>query len=91
MGVIVVWLGFGERGFIRLYKMEQDRRAHLARIHEVQKENQELLEEIERVRTDKEYLKSLARKRLGSVKDDEILYRFSREEKDHQPSETAEK
>lgn len=88
---MVAWLGFGERGFIHLYRMEKDRRAHLERIREVEKQNHELLEEIKRLRTDKGYLESVARKELGLVKDDEILYRFSREEDDHQSSETAEK
>ena len=91
LGLMVAWLGFGERGFIHLYRMEKDRRAHLERIREVEKQNHELLEEIKRLRTDKGYLESMARKELGLVKDDEILYRFSREEDDHQSSETAEK
>jgi cell division protein FtsB len=91
LGLIVAWLGFGERGFIHLYRMEEDRRAHLERIRKLEKENQELLEEIKRLRTDKEYLESVARKELGLIKDNEILYRFSGEEKNHPPPETAEK
>lgn len=89
LGLIVAWLGFGERGFIHLYRMEKDRRAYLERIRNLEIENQELLEEIKRLRTDKQYLESVARKELGLIKEDEILYRFSGEEKNHQLSETA--
>lgn len=80
MGLIVAWLGFGERGFIHLYRMEKERQDHMERIRKLEKENQELLEEIDLLRKDKEYLESVARKELGLIKDNEILYRFSKEE-----------
>ena len=78
---MAAWLGFGERGFIHLYRMEKDRQAHIERIRKLEKENQTLLEEIKRLRTDKEYLESVARTELGLLKDNEVLYRFSGEEK----------
>lgn len=89
LGLIVAWLGFGERGFIHLYRMEKDRRAYLERIRNLEIENQELLEEIKILRTDKQYLESVARKELGLIKENEILYRFSGEEENHQLSETV--
>ncbi|MGD8230266.1 MAG: septum formation initiator family protein [Desulfobacteraceae bacterium] len=76
------WLGFGERGFIHLYRMERDRQAHMERIRTLEKENEALLEEINRLRTDKDYLESVARTELGLVKDNEILYRFSTEQRE---------
>ena len=78
LGLIITWLGFGERGFLHLYRMEKNRQAYLERIREVEKENQALIEEIRRLNTDTAYLESVARKELGLVKEDEILYRFSR-------------
>ena len=80
LALMAAWLGFGERGFIHLYRMEKDRQAHIERIRTLEKENQGLLEEINRLRTDKDYLESVARTELGLVKDNEILYRFNREE-----------
>lgn len=88
---MAAWLGFGERGFIHLYRMEKDRQAHMERIRKLEKENQTLLEEINRLRTDREYLESVARTELGLVKGNEILYRFSREEEKPRPSQTKEK
>jgi cell division protein FtsB len=88
---MAAWLGFGERGFIHLYRMEKDRQAHMERIRKLEKENQTLLEEIRRLHTDRQYLESVARTELGLVKDDEILYRFSREEEKPPPSQKKEK
>jgi cell division protein FtsB len=77
--LVVGWLGFGKRGFIHLYRMDNEREARLERIQKLEKENKELLEEIERLRKDKEYVESLARREFGLVKEGEILYRFGKE------------
>jgi cell division protein FtsB len=89
IGLIVVWLGFGERGFLHLYKMEKDKQAYLERIRKIEKENQALVEEIQRLNTDSAYLESVARKELGLVKENEILYNFSRGQKSPQASATG--
>ena len=91
LALMAAWLGFGERGFIHLYRMEKDRQAHVERIRKLEKENQGLLEEIKRLRTDKDYLESVARTELGLVKDNEILYRFNRKEGRRSPSQAKEK
>jgi cell division protein FtsB len=87
LALMAAWLGFGERGFIHLYRMEKDRQAHIERILVLEEENQALLEEIRRLRTDKHYLESVARTELGLVKDNEVLYRFDREEEGRGPSQ----
>ena len=86
--LIVGWLGFGERGFIHLYKMDKEREVYLKKISNLEEEKQSLLEEIRRLRTDKEHVESLARRELGLIKDDEILYRFVREKKPFPSTET---
>jgi len=80
LALIVAWLGFGERGFIHLYRKEKERLAIIRRIKELERKNQELLEEIYRRRFDKEHIESVARKELGLIKDDEVLYRFGRKD-----------
>ena len=80
LALIVAWLGFGERGFIHLYRMEKERQAYLARIHHLEKKNQQLLEQIDQLRTDKDYLESMARRELGFVKDNEIIYKIGEEQ-----------
>jgi len=81
--LIIAWLGFGERGFKYLYGKEKERQAYLKKIHKLEEENQKLLEEIDRLHTDKKYLESVARRELGLIKDDEILYRFTGEKEDN--------
>ena len=91
LGLMAAWLGFGERGFIHLYRMEKDRQAHVERIRNLEKENEALLEEIHRLRTDREYLESVARTELGLVKENEILYRFNNQREKRRPSQAKEK
>lgn len=79
LALIIGWLGFGQRGLVHLYRMEQDRQAFLARIHTLEGENQKLLDEINRLRNDKEYIEAVARKELTLIKDNEMLYRFTKE------------
>ncbi len=87
LGLIVSWLGFGERGFIHLYRMEQERQVHLEKIHDLESENKRLLEEIKRLQSDKEYIESTARRELGVIKENETLYRFI-PEKEQKKSKT---
>jgi cell division protein FtsB len=82
LGLILAWLGFGERGFIHLYRMDRERQTYLEKINELERENRELLDEIQRLRSDREYVENLGRREMGLVKEDEVMYRFgARKEK----------
>jgi cell division protein FtsB len=81
LGLVGAWLGFGERGFVHLYQKDKEREGCLERIKTLEQQNKQLLEQIERIRKDKEYVESLGRRELGLVKEGEILYRFSKEKK----------
>jgi cell division protein FtsB len=87
LGLMLAWLGFGERGFIHLYKMEKKREASLQKILKMEKENQKLLDEIQRLQKDQAYIESVARRELGLIKEDEILYRFTDGERDAPPTQ----
>lgn len=76
LGLVAAWLGFGERGFIHLYRMDRERQTYLDRINALERENRELLDEIQRLRSDREYVENLGRRELGLVKEDEVMYRF---------------
>jgi cell division protein FtsB len=88
LGLIIAWLAFGERGFIHLYRMEKERQVYQEKIRELEKANQELLEQIERLRNDEDYIESEARRELGLVRENEIIYRF-RSEQDNNKHESA--
>jgi len=76
LGLVAAWLGFGERGFIHLYRMDRERQTYLEKINKLERENRELLDEIQRLRSDREYVESLGRREMGLLKEDEIMYRF---------------
>jgi cell division protein FtsB len=76
LGLVGAWLGFGERGFIHLYRMDRERQTYLEKINKLERENRELLDEIQRLRSDREYVESLGRREMGLLKEDEIMYRF---------------
>ena len=80
LGLIVAWLAFGDRGFIHLYQMEKERKVYAERIRALEEENQRLLEQIKRLRSDKAYIESEARKDLGLLKENEVIYRFEEEQ-----------
>lgn len=77
--LMVAWLGFGERGFIHLYKIEKERQAYVEKIRDLEQESRQLLDEINRLRSDRDYIESQGRKELGLLKDGEVLYRFKKD------------
>jgi cell division protein FtsB len=79
LGPLLAWLGFGDRGLIHLYRKEMERQAYVEKIRQLAEENQAMIEEIHRLRTDMKYVESVARKELNLIKKNEIVYRFNKE------------
>lgn len=80
--IVVVMLAlalFGEKGVLRAYKLSQEKHSLEAKIQSLQKNNEALREEINLLRSDLEYIEDVARRDLGMVKDDELVYQFSPE------------
>jgi cell division protein FtsB len=87
LGPIVAWLVFGEQGLLHLYHTELERQAYTERIRQLTEENQALIDEISRLRTDMEYVESVARKHFNMVKPNEVIYRFGKEKQDSHDAE----
>jgi cell division protein FtsB len=87
LGLVVAWLGFGERGFIHLYRMDRERQTYQEKINQLERENRELLDEIQRLRSDREYVESLGRRELGLLKEDEVMYRFGTKKEKEKPKQ----
>lgn len=85
--LLASWLAFGDRGLIYVYRKDKEREEYLAKIEELKKANQELLEEIDRLKNDKDYIEETARKELGMVRDGEVIYMFTRENTDKEAPE----
>lgn len=75
LGSLLAWITFTKGGFIYLHRMEAKRQSHINRIDKLIQEKQALMEEIKRLR-DEKYIELLARKELGLVRENEIIYRF---------------
>ena len=71
------WLGLSKRGLLRVYEMELERQKYVDRIKALKKENKELLDEIRRLKKDPNYLERVARRELGLIKENEVIYKFS--------------
>lgn len=79
--LVVSWLAFGDRGIRWVYTMEKERQEYLERIKKLEATNEELRVEIERLKYDREYIETAARRELGLLKENEVIYKFNEEEK----------
>ncbi len=80
LGPLVAWVGFSDQGLIQLYRTDAEREAYVERIRQLSEENHALLDEIERFRTDTEYVESVIRQELSLIKPNEAIYRFNKKE-----------
>lgn len=67
---------FGERGILRAMQAGRQKAALQEEVRKLEASNNELRQEIESLRSDRRYLEAIARKELGMVKDDELVYQF---------------
>ena len=78
--IVLVMFGFallGERGALRAlqsYRHKQDLEQQLSLL---QKQKEQLREEIRLLKNDRDYWEQLARKELGMVREGELIYQFS--------------
>lgn len=67
---------FGERGILRGVQANRDKEALQAEVQRIEAVNQELRKEIEALRSDRRHIEGVARRELGLVKEDELVYQF---------------
>lgn len=67
---------FGDRGILRAVQAGRQKAALQEEVRQLEAANTELRQEIESLRNDRRYLEAIARKELGMVKDDELVYQF---------------
>jgi len=72
----IMWLGFGKNGFLNLYRMELERQANIKRVQQISRDNQALMDEIQRLKSDDRYIEAVARRELGLVGERDLVYRF---------------
>lgn len=71
---IFVMAVFGEKGLLDLYRLKKEHAELSETNKEIARENKSLLIEINRLKTDLAYVESVARKDLGFITKDEIIF-----------------
>jgi len=68
---------FGDKGLLTFNTMRGDRDTIASEIGELEETQEALREEIERLKTDRKYIASIAREELGMIGKNEVIYRFN--------------
>lgn len=76
LAFILFFTVFGERGLLRIYEMKREKQRIELKVADLRLENQKLRLSIEALRSDRHQLERIARKELGLVKPNEIIYQF---------------
>ncbi len=76
LAFILFFTVFGERGLLRIYEMKQEKARIATRVADLRLENQKLRLSLEALRSDRHQLERIARKELGLVKPNEVIYQF---------------
>jgi cell division protein FtsB len=71
---IFVMAIFGEKGLVDLYRLKKEHVELIEANKEIARENQSILNEINRLKNDLVYVESVARKDLGFVSKEEIIF-----------------
>lgn len=78
VAVLLMFILFGENGLSDLRRLKAERDGLLKKNAELIQQNLLLCREIERLKTDPEYVKSLARKELGMIGKDEVVIKVKK-------------
>lgn len=76
LAFILFFTVFGERGLLRIYEMRQEKSRIDGKVSELKTENDKLRTEIAALHNDRYHLERIARKDLGLVKPNEVIYQF---------------
>jgi cell division protein FtsB len=76
LSFILFFTVFGERGLLRIYEMKQEKQRIERSVAELRLDNQKLRLSIEALHSDRHQLERIARKELGLVRPNEIIYQF---------------
>lgn len=74
--LLLAWISFGQNGLLDLYRMQKEKDKHVAILKDLKEKNRLLATEIRRLRKEPKYVESVARKELGLVRENEIIYRI---------------
>ncbi len=79
--LLFVWMSFGQNGLFDLCNMQTKKQENVIILKDLRAKNMLLASEIRRLREDSKYFESVARKELGLVRENEIIYRVKEGER----------
>lgn len=79
--LLFVWLSFGQNGLLDLYKMQTGKENNLTVLKDLRAKNKLLAYEIRRLLEDQKFFESVARRELGLVRENEVIFRIKEDEK----------
>ena len=74
--IVAGWAVFGDKGLIDVYRLGQERDGIINHNIELEAKNRTLEEQIRLLNTDKRYVGYVARRELGMIGKDELLYKL---------------
>lgn len=80
---------FGNKGILRALQAHRQQNALQEEVRRIEATNAQLRQEIESLSSDRRYIEAVARKELGMVKDEELVYQFRSPQKDGKPAGDA--
>jgi len=81
LAFILFFTVFGDKGLLRIYELRQDKAKIEKRLLEIRGENDNLRREVVALQSDRRYIERIARKDLGLVRSNEVIYQFATENK----------
>ncbi len=78
--LILIILGFalfGEKGILRAWQAKRHKTALESELRQQEETIAQLKNEVKALQSDRRYLEGIARRELGMVKEDELVYQFS--------------
>ena len=80
-GLLFVWMSFGQNSLFDLFNIQTEKQENVITLKDLRAKNRLLASEIRRLREDPKYFESVARKELGLVRENEIIYRVKEGER----------
>jgi cell division protein FtsB len=81
LAFILFFTVFGDKGLLRIYELRQDKARIEKRLIEIRGENDNLKREVVALQSDRRYIERIARKDLGLVRSNEVIYQFAADSK----------
>ena len=79
--LMLVLILFSDNGVLDLIRIREERDRIILKNVKLEEENREYYQEIDRLKNDRKYIESIARKELGLVGKDEIIIQSAEEKK----------